>query len=90
MKRFLRIGLAALVCGWVPGATKAAPLVGMSQDQAKSHWAFQPLRSPAIPAVRARDRVQTPVDAFVLAHLEASGGSLPVPADPRALIRRVT
>lgn len=90
MRRFLRIGLAALLCGGIPGATRAAPLVGMSQDQAKSHWAFQPLRTPVIPTVRASDRVQTPVDAFVLAHLEASGGSLPAPADPRALIRRVS
>ncbi|MFO1462098.1 MAG: DUF1549 and DUF1553 domain-containing protein [Verrucomicrobiota bacterium] len=90
MRRFLRIGLAALWCGMVPDAAGAAPLVGMSQEQATSHWAFQPLRSPGIPKVRASDRVQTPVDAFVLAHLEGSGGSLPEAADARALVRRVT
>ncbi|MBL9173217.1 MAG: DUF1553 domain-containing protein [Verrucomicrobiales bacterium] len=89
MRRFLRIGLAGLLCGIFPSAAPGAGLVGMSQEQSRFHWAFQALGNPGVPTVRAGERVQTPVDAFVLAHLEAAGNSLPPPADPRALIRRV-
>ncbi len=32
---------------------------------------FQPVRRPPLPQVAARDRVRTPIDAFILAKLEA-------------------
>ena len=38
-----------------------------------AHWAFQPIRRLAPPTVNDRDWVRTPVDAFVLARLEAAG-----------------
>ncbi|MGD9723162.1 MAG: DUF1553 domain-containing protein [Pirellulales bacterium] len=58
--------------------------------QWQKHWAFlPPVRSP-VPAVRAATRMQNPIDAFVLARLEAAGQTLSPEAPPAALIRRVT
>jgi hypothetical protein len=36
-------------------------------------WSFLPVARPDIPAVRNRAWVRNPVDAFVLARLEAEG-----------------
>jgi mono/diheme cytochrome c family protein len=56
----------------------------------RTHWAFGPVRKPRPPAVKKADWVKTPIDAFVLAGLEAKGLT-PAPAvDRRTLIRRVT
>ncbi|MCO6453810.1 MAG: hypothetical protein J5I93_00705, partial [Pirellulaceae bacterium] len=40
---------------------------------ARTHWAFQPVGAAPPPAVHAGDWPQSPVDAFVLARLEARG-----------------
>ena len=65
------------------------PLVAASpQTAAARHWAFSPVQSPSVPTVRNRRWVQTPVDAFVLAKLEAKGISPAPRADRRTLIRR--
>ena len=56
----------------------------------KDHWAFQPVKRPAPPAVQQQDWVATPVDAFILAKLEENGMKPSPPADKRALIRRAT
>src|SRR5262249_55815172 len=53
-------------------------------------WAFVPPVNPAVPAVKNRDWVKSPVDAFILAALEAKGLTPARPADKRTLIRRVT
>ncbi len=53
-------------------------------------WALQPIRRPPIPAVTDRQWVNTPIDAFILAGLEAKGLTPAPPADRRMLIRRVT
>ncbi len=57
---------------------------------AKNHWAFQPVRAPAIPVVKGAAWVKSPIDAFVLAKLEAGGLPPAAAADRRALIRRAT
>ncbi|HKB03687.1 MAG TPA: DUF1549 and DUF1553 domain-containing protein [Gemmataceae bacterium] len=55
----------------------------------RAHWAFQPVRAPAVPAVRDAAWLRTPIDAFVLAKLEANG-RVPAPsASPRAIVRRL-
>jgi len=58
-------------------------------DLAARHWAYQPVRNPPIPAVRFSSWASSPIDAFVLAKLEASGLTPSTPADRRTLIRRV-
>jgi hypothetical protein len=55
-----------------------------------AHWAFQPMRRVDRPAVKDRGWIRTPVDAFVLARLEASGLTPSPRADKRTLIRRAT
>ncbi|MBI5774410.1 MAG: DUF1549 domain-containing protein [Verrucomicrobia bacterium] len=59
-------------------------------QNSKKHWAFQPVQEPPLPAVKNQRWVQSPVDAFVLAKLEARGWTPSVQADKRTLIRRVT
>ncbi len=39
----------------------------------QSHWAFQPIANPPLPAVRDAAWPQTSIDAFVLSRLEAQG-----------------
>ena len=48
-----------------------AGMVVTDADQA--WWSFQPIRRPAAPTSRHADRVANPIDAFVLAKLEAKG-----------------
>jgi hypothetical protein len=52
------------------------------------HWSFRPVRRPAVPAVRDRAWVRTPIDAFVLARLEKAGLKPSPPADKYTLLRR--
>ena len=69
-------------------ATHAKKQPGIDFESARSHWAYQPIRRPAIPAVHDRDWPRSPVDSFVLASLEAAGLTPSPPADRRTLIRR--
>lgn len=55
------------------------------QDPLKTHWAFQPLRRPPVPAAY----VAHPVDAFVIQKLTEHGLALSAPADARTLVRRL-
>ena len=55
----------------------------------EGHWAFEPLDNPEPPAVQNTAWVRNPVDAFVLAALEARGMSPAPEADRRTLMRRV-
>jgi hypothetical protein len=70
-------------------APSPAP-VGMSIDEGRQFWSFKPVANPPLPAVRNTGWVRTPIDAFVLATLEANGLEPAPPADKRTLIRRVT
>ncbi len=57
--------------------------------QSAQHWAYQPVKLPAVPAVKNAKWVRTPVDAFILAKLE-EGKLAPSPeADRATLARRV-
>ncbi len=53
-------------------------------------WAFKKPTRPAVPAVAGKESVRTPVDAFLLAKLEAAKLTFAPPADKRTLLRRVT
>jgi len=60
------------------------------RDNARSHWAFQPIREPNVPVVRNQRFVKTPVDNFILARLEAAKLTPSPMADKHTLIRRAT
>ncbi|MBM3459393.1 MAG: DUF1549 domain-containing protein, partial [Armatimonadetes bacterium] len=76
---------------WIrAGAPEGAALpAGSAASAGKNHWAFQPVRLPAVPRVRNGAWVRNPVDAFILARLEARGLSGPGEAAPRVLLRRL-
>ncbi|MEZ6035684.1 MAG: PSD1 and planctomycete cytochrome C domain-containing protein [Planctomycetaceae bacterium] len=69
----------------------AAPLKSPKVDLAKTHWAFQPVSRPSVPAVAATDiaQIRTPIDAFILDKLNAADLTFSDVADRRTLIRRV-
>ncbi len=53
-------------------------------------WSLKPVERPKIPEVRNAARVRNPIDALILAKLEANGLGLSPEADRTTLIRRLT
>lgn len=73
------------------GATSSASApTGMSIDEGRAFWSFKSVGNPSVPEPKQADWVRTPIDAFVLARLEANGLSPAPEADKRTLLRRVT
>ena len=86
-------GQADLLVQWVKMGAPYPATPGVAQDKlpdASKHWAFQPVRRPAEPTVKDAAWVQSPIDRFVLAKLEAKGMTPSPPADRRTLLRRAT
>ncbi len=81
--------LIGILVAWGMDVVLAAGPTGQSFEEARRHWAYQPVRRPVPPAVKAADRVRSPIDAFLLAKLEAKGLGFAPPADPRTLLRRL-
>ncbi len=88
----------ALLRRWIAtGAKIARPepaelpqgTAGITEEE-RSFWSFQPIRQPAVPKARSRDRVRTPVDAFLVSAMKPAGVKFSPDADPVTLIRRVT
>ncbi|MBI5799849.1 MAG: PSD1 domain-containing protein [Verrucomicrobia bacterium] len=73
-----------------PDPRDEKPSAVSAQRSAKTHWAFVPPKDQPLPKVKDKAWPQSPVDHFILAKLEASGLKPSPPADPRALIRRMT
>jgi mono/diheme cytochrome c family protein len=53
-------------------------------------WSFRPVRRPQPPAVKHKEWVRTPIDAFILSKLERTGLTPAAPASRTALLRRAT
>lgn len=62
--------------------------IGITSEE-RAYWAFQPIRRPETPSVHATDKVRSPIDAFVLAKLEANGLTMNGEADRLTLLKRV-
>src|SRR5262249_17531856 len=54
-------------------------LTGLT-DAARHHWAYQPVKKPAIPVTADPQWCRTPVDAFILKKLEENGMTEPLDA----------
>jgi hypothetical protein len=82
----------ALLRRWVemgmPWDTLAPPPKSKAEETWEAHWAFRPIRDVSPPTIKAPERVQTPIDRFVLARLEKAGHTLSPKADRESLIRR--
>jgi hypothetical protein len=75
---------------WIKeGAAWPEEKVKLAENDPGKHWAFQPVRNPKLPALKHPDWPANPIDAFVLARLEAKGLTPNPQADPRTLLRRV-
>ena len=53
------------------------------------YWAYRPLKRPQVPSVEASALISNPIDAFILAKLEANSLTPATPASKLTLIRRV-
>src|SRR5262249_40806815 len=72
------------------GATgKPADSGARITPQQRKFWSFQPVKKPAIPAVKEKAWVRTPIDNFVLAKLEREGLHPVAAAGRNVLLRRV-
>ncbi len=59
------------------------------KPEQKRFWSFQPVKRPAVPAIRhPQSVIRNPIDAFILAGLERKGLTMALAADRRTLIRR--
>jgi mono/diheme cytochrome c family protein len=87
----------AVLARWIEnGAAWPALQVKVQRETAdyeklrQTHWAWQPIREPAAPAVRDTAWPRSPIDHFVLARLEAERLAPVADADKPALLRRVS
>jgi hypothetical protein len=74
-----------------PVAQDNKPAAEASAPAAKSKlWSYQPIKAPEQPTVNNKSWVRNPIDAFVLAPLEAKGLTPSPDADRAAFVRRAT
>lgn len=57
-------------------------------EQWDSHWAVSPPKSTKVPAISDSEEIYSPVDAFVIARLNAAGLTPSESASPLAIIKR--
>ena len=80
-----------LLCsGIVAVAADNDAVISAKPSQPAQHWAYQPVQRPAAPAVQNKSWVRSPIDALVLARMEAKGVKPSPDANRAALIRRAT
>jgi hypothetical protein len=70
------------------GAKGGGAIAVRQNPDTKKHWAWQPIRVPAVPPVRNPAAVKTPVDSFIQAKLEQAQIAPNEIADRPTLIRR--
>ena len=86
LSEWVKLG-APMPAGEAPVATVRREFQITAKDRA--HWAFQPVRKPAVPPIGNRQSpIGNPIDAFILAQLAAKNLSPNPPATPRELVRR--
>lgn len=82
--------LAVLACAaWSAGRGQDVAKPPAGADPKKTHWAFQPLRRPALPTVSGDGWVRNPIDRFIVARLEKDKLAAAPEADRRTLLRRL-
>jgi cytochrome c553 len=81
--------LEAWVKMGAPDPRTSTALAKTSAD-GKNHWAWKPVKKPAVPEVKDSSWPKSPVDNFILAKLEEKELKPNLPADKRTLIRRAT
>jgi mono/diheme cytochrome c family protein len=83
----------AEIAKWIDGGVAWPAGLVFKAERAKPSldwWSLKPIIRPAVPKVKNAERVRNPLDAFVLARLEAAGLAPSPEADRATLIRRLT
>jgi hypothetical protein len=62
---------------------------GIDIEAGRKHWAYHPLKAPAIPKIRNTAWPSNDIDYFILARLEATGLSPGADAEKIVLVRRL-
>src|SRR5947207_2417171 len=85
----------ALIKQWIAtGAKTARPEPagpgkgGAITEEERAFWSFQPIRQPAIPKTKTKDRVRTPIDSFLVSPLVKQKLSFSPDAEKGTLLRR--
>src|SRR5438128_1213824 len=85
----------ALIKQWIAtGAKTARPEPaelgkgGAITEEERAFWSFQPIRKPAIPKTKAKDRVRTPIDSFLVSALAKQKLGFSPDAEQVTLLRR--
>ena len=88
----LSLPQVALLREWIAAGAPwpAEPVVADEAPATSTHWAFQPVVEPAIPAVRDPAWPLNPIDHFIQAKREAAGLTPAPDAEPQALMRRLS
>ena len=78
----------ALITQWIKeGAIWPGQMESVAREKS-DHWSFQPVERPPVPGVESD--AAHPVDRFLIDRLKDEGLTFSKPADPRALIRRIS
>src|SRR5262245_26894927 len=78
----------AILIQWVERGAPWGTETTQPHGQPQRFWSFVAPQEPRIPEVRNKAGVKSPIDAFLLAALEAKRLTPAPPADKRTLIRR--
>ncbi|MGV3486020.1 MAG: DUF1549 domain-containing protein, partial [Planctomycetaceae bacterium] len=87
LERWVAMGLP-----WTAGDAPPEPSLGDQraiQEIADSHWAFQPINKPPLPAAVSAG-TPSEVDVFLNQQIDEAGLQVAPPADRRTLLRRLT
>ena len=64
-------------------------VAGINLEEGRKHWAYQPIKSPYVPAVKDQAWPRNAIDRFVLRKLRQNGLRPAADADTIVLVRRV-
>ncbi len=85
LRQWVELGLP-----WTATATTVLTEEQLFEQARASHWAFQPIRAPAIADVERPQAAAGPIDRFILARLDGANLTPSPEADRRTLIRRLS
>jgi hypothetical protein len=71
------------------GEGAAKKQTGLSIEEGKKFWSYQPVRKPAAPAVKDTAWPRNDIDRFILTKIEAAGAKPARDARPEVLLRRL-
>jgi hypothetical protein len=85
----------ALIRRWIAGGAKTArpepleigPASGITEEE-RAFWSFQPIHPLAIPKTKPKDRVRTPIDAFLVSAMVKQKLGFAPDAEKVTLLRR--